>query len=78
MLGDICTTYMTDDEQRGFGTRCVHAGQASDPETGSRAPPLYQTTSYTFTDADRAADLYALEAEGDIYSRISKIGRAHV
>jgi O-acetylhomoserine (thiol)-lyase len=70
MLGDICTTYMTDDE-RGFGTRCVHAGQASDPETGSRAPPLYQTTSYTFTDADRAADLYALEAEGDIYSRIS-------
>lgn len=60
---------MTDAEGRGFGTRCVHAGQ--DAATGSRAPPLYQTTSYTFEDADRAADLYALRAEGDIYSRIS-------
>jgi O-acetylhomoserine (thiol)-lyase len=62
---------MTDAEGRGFGTRCVHAGQESDTATGSRAPPLYQTTSYTFEDAERAADLYALEAEGDIYSRIS-------
>ncbi len=62
---------MTDAEGRGFGTRCIHAGQDSDTATGSRAPPLYQTTSYTFEDADRAADLYALEAEGDIYSRIS-------
>jgi O-acetylhomoserine (thiol)-lyase len=71
MDGDICTTYMTDAEGRGFDTRCVHAGQGTDAATGSRAPPLYQTTSYTFDDADRAADLYALEAEGDIYSRIS-------
>jgi O-acetylhomoserine (thiol)-lyase len=62
---------MTDAEGRGFGTRCVHAGQESDTATGSRAPPLYQTTSYTFEDAERAADLYALEAEGDVYSRIS-------
>jgi O-acetylhomoserine (thiol)-lyase len=62
---------MTDAEGRGFGTRCVHAGQGTDTATGSRAPPLYQTTSYTFDDADRAADLYALDAEGDIYSRIS-------
>lgn len=62
---------MTDAEGRGFGTRCVHAGGESDTATGSRAPPLYQTTSYTFEDADRAADLYALEAKGDIYSRIS-------
>jgi O-acetylhomoserine (thiol)-lyase len=71
MAGDICTAYMTDAEGRGFGTRCVHAGQGTDTATGSRAPPLYQTTSYTFDDADRAADLYALDAEGDIYSRIS-------
>jgi O-acetylhomoserine (thiol)-lyase len=71
MAGDICTAYMTDAEARGFGTRCVHAGQGTDAATGARAPPLYQTTSYTFDDADRAADLYALEAEGDIYSRIS-------
>ncbi|EMA40200.1 O-acetylhomoserine aminocarboxypropyltransferase/cysteine synthase family protein [Halococcus hamelinensis] len=62
---------MSDAEGRGFGTRCVHAGQDTDAATGSRAPPLYQTTSYTFSDADHAADLYALEAEGDIYSRIS-------
>jgi len=62
---------MTDDasEPRRFGTRCVHAGQDPDPETGAVAPPLYQTTSYAFPDADVAADRYALEAEGNIYSR---------
>jgi O-acetylhomoserine (thiol)-lyase len=53
-----------------FGTRCVHAGQEEhDPATGARAPPIYQTTSYVFEDADHAADLYALQAEGDVYSR---------
>ena len=62
---------MTDAAGRGFGTRCVHAGQTADAATGARAPPLYQTTSYAFEDADRAADLYALDAEGDVYSRIS-------
>ena len=55
----------------GFFTRSVHAGQGVDPATGARAPPLYQTTSYAFEDADHAADLYALETEGDVYSRIS-------
>ena len=54
----------------GFGTRCVHAGQEEpDAGTGARAPPIYQTTSYVFEDADHAADLYALDAEGDVYSR---------
>ena len=54
----------------GFGTRSVHAGQEEpDPGTGARAPPIYQTTSYVFEDADHAADLYALEAEGNVYSR---------
>src|SRR5699024_10003044 len=62
---------MTDADERGFGTRCVHAGQESDATTNASAPPLYQTTSYTFEDAEQAADLYALEAAGDIYSRIS-------
>jgi len=58
------------DDTRGFGTRCVHAGQSEpDPATGARAPPIYQTTSYVFEDADHAADLYALEAEGNVYSR---------
>ncbi|MFC7132636.1 MULTISPECIES: O-acetylhomoserine aminocarboxypropyltransferase/cysteine synthase family protein [Salinibaculum] len=55
---------------RGFGTRCVHAGQEeADPATGARAPPIYQTTSYVFDDADHAADLYALDTEGNVYSR---------
>ncbi len=62
----------TDEPKRcRFGTRSVHAGQSPDPETGAMAPPLYQTTSYVFDDADSAADLYALESEGHIYSRIS-------
>ncbi|ELZ95302.1 O-acetylhomoserine aminocarboxypropyltransferase (methionine synthase) [Haloferax mucosum ATCC BAA-1512] len=56
---------------RGFRTRGLHAGQDPDSATGARAPPLYQTTSYVFEDADHAADLYALEADGDVYSRIS-------
>ena len=61
--------HMTDDTQ-GFGTRCVHAGQEEpDPATGARAPPIYQTTSYVFEDADTAADRYALEDTGNVYSR---------
>ena len=60
---------MNNDTRR-FGTRCVHAGQAEpDPATGARAPPIYQTTSYVFEDADHAADLFALEDDGNIYSR---------
>ncbi|MFA1609666.1 O-acetylhomoserine aminocarboxypropyltransferase/cysteine synthase family protein [Halobellus rubicundus] len=55
----------------GFHTRSLHAGQEPDETTGARAPPIYQTTSYAFGDADHAADLYALEADGDVYSRIS-------
>ena len=55
----------------GFHTRSLHAGQEPDEATGARAPPIYQTTSYAFEDADHAADLYALEADGDVYSRIS-------
>ena len=66
---------MTDDDESAepsLSTRSVHAGQeAPDAATGARAPPLYQTTSYVFEDADRAADLYALDAEDHIYSRIS-------
>ncbi|WP_266079011.1 O-acetylhomoserine aminocarboxypropyltransferase/cysteine synthase family protein [Haladaptatus caseinilyticus] len=61
---------MSDDQPR-FDTRSVHAGQEPDPATGAVAPPLYQTTSYAFEDADHAANLYALEADGHIYSRLS-------
>jgi O-acetylhomoserine (thiol)-lyase len=54
----------------GFGTRCVHAGQEQpDPVTGARAPPIYQTSSYVFDDAETAADRYALDDDGNVYSR---------
>ena len=61
---------MGDEETPGFSTRSVHAGQEPDPATGSRAPPIHQTTSYVFDDADHAAALFALEEAGNIYSRI--------
>jgi len=54
----------------GFETNSVHAGQDVDPTTGSRAPPIYQTTSYVFEDSDDAAAQFALEKPGYIYSRL--------
>jgi O-acetylhomoserine (thiol)-lyase len=53
-----------------LATLAVHAGQAPDPTTGSRAVPIYQTTSYVFQDADHAARLFALQEFGNIYTRI--------
>ena len=53
-----------------FETLQVHAGQVPDPTTGSRAVPIYQTTSYVFEDTQHAADLFALKADGNIYTRI--------
>ncbi|MGV8139320.1 MAG: O-acetylhomoserine aminocarboxypropyltransferase/cysteine synthase family protein [Mangrovibacterium sp.] len=53
-----------------FETLQLHAGQAADPTTGSRAVPIYQTTSYVFHDADHAANLFALKEFGNIYTRI--------
>ena len=53
-----------------FETLQVHGGQVADPTTGSRAVPIYQTTSYVFNDVQHAADLFALKAEGNIYTRI--------
>ena len=54
----------------GFATRSIHAGQHPDPETGARAMPIYATTSYVFDDAKHAADLFALQTFGNIYTRI--------
>lgn len=54
----------------GFGTKALHAGQTPDPTTGSRAVPLYQTTSFVFRDTDHAANLFALKELGNIYTRI--------
>ena len=54
-----------------FNTLSLHAGQEPDPNTGSRAVPIHQTTSYVFNNTDHAASLYNLEQPGHIYSRIS-------
>lgn len=51
-------------------TLAVHAGQEPDPTTGSRAVPIYQTTSYAFRDTEHAANLFALKELGNIYTRI--------
>jgi O-acetylhomoserine (thiol)-lyase len=60
---------MTND-QWGFETRQIHAGQVPDPATGARAVPIYQTTSYVFRDAQHAQNLFALAEIGNIYTRI--------
>jgi O-acetylhomoserine (thiol)-lyase len=57
-------------DQWGFETRQIHAGQEADPTTGSRAVPIYQTTSYQFRDTAHAANLFALAEIGNIYTRI--------
>ncbi|RZT85256.1 O-acetylhomoserine sulfhydrylase [Pseudonocardia sediminis] len=59
------------DRSWGFRTRAVHAGAVPDSETGSRAVPIYQTTSYVFNDTQDAASLFALQKYGLIYSRIA-------
>ncbi|MFM8645699.1 MAG: O-acetylhomoserine aminocarboxypropyltransferase/cysteine synthase family protein, partial [Actinomycetota bacterium] len=56
--------------QWGFDTRQIHAGQEPDPSTGARAVPIYQTTSYEFRDSQHAANLFALAEIGNIYTRI--------
>ncbi len=61
---------MTDAHTFGFATRAIHAGQRPDPETGARAQPIYATTSFVFDDATHAADLFALQTYGNIYTRI--------
>ena len=53
-----------------FETLQVHAGQEADPTTGSRAVPLYQTSSYVFKSAEHGANLFALKEFGNIYTRL--------
>ena len=55
----------------GFATRALHAGHRPDAETGARAVPIYQTTSFVFEDTAHAAALFNLQRFGHIYSRIS-------
>lgn len=51
-------------------TLLLHGGQEADPATGSRAVPIYQTTSYQFRDTDHAASLFGLKEFGNIYTRL--------
>ncbi|EYR64540.1 O-acetylhomoserine aminocarboxypropyltransferase [Actinotalea ferrariae CF5-4] len=60
----------TGDRRWGFRTRALHAGGVPDPTTGARAVPIYQTTSFVFDDTNDAANLFALQKYGNIYSRI--------
>jgi O-acetylhomoserine (thiol)-lyase len=53
-----------------YETLQLHAGQSADPVTGSRAVPIYQTTSYVFKDAEHAANLFGLREFGNIYTRL--------
>jgi len=58
------------ERQWGFRTRALHAGGIPDATTGARAVPIYQSTSFVFTDTTDAANLFALRKYGNIYSRI--------
>ncbi len=58
------------DKKPGFDTLAIHAGAAPDPATGARVTPIYQTTAFVFNDVQHAADLFALKAFGNIYTRI--------
>jgi O-acetylhomoserine (thiol)-lyase len=59
------------DRDYAFETLALHAGQIPDAATGSRAVPLYQTTSYVFDSAEHAASLFNLQTFGNIYTRLS-------
>jgi len=61
---------MAKQEFHGFDTLALHAGHKPDAETGARAVPIWQTTSFVFKDTAHAARLFALEEAGNIYTRI--------
>ncbi len=58
------------DHEFGFRTRALHAGAVPDAIHGARSVPIYQSTSFVFKDSDDAANLFALQKFGNIYSRI--------
>jgi O-acetylhomoserine/O-acetylserine sulfhydrylase-like pyridoxal-dependent enzyme len=62
-------THNSEDRKYHFDTLQLHAGQSPDPTTNSRAVPIYATSSYVFNDTKHGADLFALRASGNIYSR---------
>jgi O-acetylhomoserine (thiol)-lyase len=62
---------MDEEGSLGFDTLSLHAGHTPDAETGARAVPIWQTSSYVFRDTEHAARLFALEEAGNIYTRIT-------
>src|SRR5690606_7427182 len=70
-LGGKNARLMSKPTQFGLGTQAVHAGQIPDPATGSRAAPIYQTTSYQFNSTEHAANLFGLKELGFIYTRLN-------
>jgi O-acetylhomoserine (thiol)-lyase len=58
------------ENKRRAETIALHGGQTPDPTTGSRAVPIYQTTSYQFRDTEHAASLFALKEFGNVYTRL--------
>ena len=71
LAGDASYTAGMGEREWGFRTRALHAGARPDPTTGARAVPIYQSTSFVFEDTADAADLFALQKYGTIYTRIS-------
>jgi O-acetylhomoserine (thiol)-lyase len=61
---------MSEERVHKLETIALHGGQEPDPATGSRAVPIYQTTSYVFNDTEHAANLFGLKEFGNIYTRI--------
>ncbi|MGQ9904655.1 MAG: O-acetylhomoserine aminocarboxypropyltransferase/cysteine synthase family protein [Anaerolineae bacterium] len=61
---------MAEERKFHFDTICLHGGTQPDQATGSRAVPIYQTTSYQFKNTDHAANLFGLKEFGNIYTRI--------
>lgn len=57
-------------DKKHFETLQIHAGQEKDPLTGARAVPIYQTTAYTFNNAEHGANLFGLKEFGNIYTRL--------
>src|SRR5919109_4250223 len=69
-MADVAPQPEPGEHRMGFATRCLHAGHRPDAETGARAVPIYQTTSYVFEDTAHAAALFNLQRFGNIYTRI--------
>ena len=69
-MTDHTSRRVEDDREFGFETRQLHAGQRPDPNTGARAVPIFQTSSYVFEDPESAAAYFNLQEYGNTYSRI--------